>query len=115
MKLMIVDDNARMRSMICRNVFGKAETEDVRECEDGLDAVLAYDSFRPDWVVMDIEMRGLDGLAASRIIKQYHPDAKIIIFTQYDDPEYRDMAAGIGVSKYILKDQLVTIKDIVTQ
>ena len=108
MKVMIVDDSPRIRKAL-RRVINK--DTDFAECENGEEAVNNYPDFLPDWVMMDIEMPIMDGLeASSRIIKNY-PNAKILLITQYDEPELRTKAKGIGIAGYVLKDNLYEIAE----
>jgi len=107
---MVVEDNGRMRAKIREIVVEEVQNvEAVFECENGVEAVEEYEKHLPDWVLMDISMEGMNGLTASAKILQRHPDAKIMIVTQYDDPEYRDAARMIGIYAYVLKDTLTDI------
>lgn len=107
MNLLIVEDNAQMRQMI-RNVV-KEVAEEISECADGAEALTLYEQHRPDWVLMDIRMRGLDGLSATRQIKDAFADAKIIIVTNYDDVNLREAARQAGACGYVLKENLLDV------
>jgi two-component system response regulator DegU len=74
-----------------------------------------YEQQRPDWVLMDIQMEPVDGLIASRMILAAHPDAKIIILTNYDDPGYRQAARQLGTRAFILKEHLADIAAILSE
>jgi len=87
----------------------------VVEAADGGEAIRLYDEVHPDWVLMDIKMEPVDGLAASRSILAAHPDAKIVILTNYDDPGYRKAAHDAGVRAYLLKENLGDITAIVLE
>jgi CheY-like chemotaxis protein len=113
MKLLIVEDNARMRRMIRQIVSDCAEQ--IFECEDGAEASTAYAENRPDWVLMDIEMNKTDGLTAARQIRSEFADAKIIFVTNYDDAAFRDSARETGTVDYILKENLLDILPIIQQ
>jgi CheY-like chemotaxis protein len=78
----------------------------VWECSDGADALALYTEHRPDWVLMDIKMSGVDGLAATRQIKAAFPDARIVMVTSYDEQSFRDEARLAGASGYVLKENL---------
>lgn len=110
MKLLIVEDNYKMREML-KSIFNIYFTE-IRECEDGESALLLYKNFMPDWVFMDIEMKNMDGITASKKILSSFPGAKIIIITNYDHPELKRMAESIGVHSYVLKENMTDILDI---
>ena len=104
MKVLIVEDNQVMRSMIRRMV--SAVADDISECDDGAKACALYGELRPDWVLMDIEMGEINGLVATRHIMQGYPEARIIIVTNYDDEQLRRSATTVGACGYLLKENL---------
>ena len=108
MKILIVDDNFEMRRMT-RDYLAEI-TAEFRECEDGVEALSAYTNFLPDWVLMDWEMKQMDGIAATKEILQAFPEAHILIFTQYDDDELRSEATEAGASGFVLKDDLMKLQ-----
>jgi CheY-like chemotaxis protein len=112
MKILIVDDNWRVRELIKRLVGDLCD--EVFECSDGESAIEAYTNHLPDWVLMDIEMQGIDGLAASAQIRVLHPQAQVLIVTNYDDDQLRKEARKIGVSNYVLKENLSVLRKILT-
>lgn len=111
MRLLIVDDHAAMRHLLKRVVNGLFNV--VVECEDGADALAAYDRHRPDWVLMDIEMKKRDGITATRDIKQLFPDARIVIVSKHDDEKLRAAAHSAGACGYVLKDDLIAVRALV--
>ena len=104
MKILIVDDNAPVRRLIASIVGPVAES--IRECSSGGEALAAYRSMQPDIVLMDIQMKEMDGIETTRRICQVDPNAKIVILTDYDDTELRRAAAAAGTVHYALKDNL---------
>jgi CheY-like chemotaxis protein len=88
--ILIVEDSEPMRQMIVKLVGDL--TESFTECSDGAQALGAYRQCRPDWVLMDIKMKEMDGLMATKQIKAAFPEARIIVVTGYDDPKLRDAA-----------------------
>ena len=108
MKLMIVEDNPKMRRLIKSVVLDLAEA--VYECGDGCDAFEAYVQYRPDWVLMDIEMQRMDGLAATRQITAAYPHARICIVTSYHDANTRAAAHRAGACAYVLKEDLYDVR-----
>ncbi len=109
MKILIVDDNLQMREMTHK--FLQDVADEIRECADGADALAAYENFQPDWVLMDWEMKEMDGITATKEILRMFPKAHILMFTQYDDLELRASAAEAGVSGYISKDNLFGLRE----
>jgi len=117
MKILIVDDSARMRNMVKSMLRLKQTTQcplEFFECDDGTDAITECEKVHPDWVLMDIAMKNMNGLNASAIIKKRFPEMKIIIVTNYDDVQFRERAKRCGITHYILKENLNQIQDIIT-
>jgi DNA-binding NarL/FixJ family response regulator len=112
MKVLIVEDDRPMRHLIKRLIDGLADT--VCECSDGEQAFAAYAEHRPDWVLMDIRMDGIDGLTATQQITAAWPDARVAIVTSYSDQSLRDAARKAGAREYILKDDLHVLRRILT-
>ena len=106
---MIVDDNAGMREMI-RDVACK-ENDSVLECSDGTDAVSAFSQFQPDVVLMDIEMKGMDGFTASEIIMKTNPATKIIFITSHNTSAFRLKAKSLNAG-FVTKENLSELNQI---
>ena len=112
MKFLIVDDSAQMRRCIKDSL---PSTVEKVECQNGDKALAAFVEHRPDWVLMDIEMKPIDGLAATRQIKAHWPEAKVIFVTSHDEPRFRDAASQLKVEGYVLKENLEQINQIVAR
>ena len=104
MKLLIVEDNPAMRQMIKRVVAPFAD--EIRECGDGAEAFALYAAEQPDWVLMDIRMKTLNGISATRQIKAAFPEARIVIVTSFDEAGLREAAQQAGACGYVLKENL---------
>lgn len=109
---MIVDDNERMRRII-RSIVSDL-VEELYECEDGLLAVALYAEHRPDWVLMDLRMKEMDGLEATRRIIASFPHARIAMVTDYDDTELREAARRAGACHYINKRRLIDLRHLLS-
>jgi CheY-like chemotaxis protein len=110
MNLLIVDDNDQIRRMIVSIVRGLAEH--TYECSDGVDALAAYTTHRPDWVLMDVKMKEMDGISATCQIKVSYPEANIMIVTDYDDPDLREAARIAGACEFVTKENLLDLRRI---
>jgi CheY-like chemotaxis protein len=111
-KLLIVDDNAEVRRMIRRCLGDLAD--EINEIDDGANAFAAYKSFIPDWVLMDIKMKQVNGVAATAEIKAAYPEANIVIVTNYNDDRLRETAASAGACGYVLKENLLDLRGMLT-
>jgi DNA-binding NarL/FixJ family response regulator len=113
MTILIADDSTQMRQSMIRFLLKHMpDHHTFLEAADGEEAVALYDRSTPDWVLMDVEMKPVNGLAASRSIMAHHPSARIVIVTSYDNRGYREAAQNAGARAYILKSdlqQLITI------
>ena len=108
MKILIVDDSPPMRSMI-RQFLPIASLE-VRECDDGIDALPVYADFLPDFVLMDWQMKQMDGLTAINQIVANFSEARIVLITQYNDRELCAAALKAGARGFVLKDNLSELR-----
>jgi CheY-like chemotaxis protein len=109
--VLIVEDSEPMRQMI-KTLIADVATE-VHERGDGAEALDAYSAHRPDWVLMDIAMPGVDGITATREIIGAFPDANILIVTDYDDAELREAARQAGACGYVLKENLLALRELI--
>ncbi len=106
-KIVIADDDARMRQMLRQIVSSLASA--VYEAADGSEAVALCAVERPDWVLMDLRMKPMDGLRATTEISARFPKTRIAIVTQYDDLELRGEALRAGDCAYILKEEILKL------
>ena len=105
-RILIVDDHAILREGLRALLSYYPDVEVVGEAEDGLQALELVERLSPEIVLMDIAMPVMNGLEATRRIRQEHPDAHILILTQYEDQPYVLKLLRAGVSGYVLKRAL---------
>jgi len=103
-KLLLVDDHSLLRDGLRRIFSLHEDMEVVGEAADGQAACALAKAHKPDVVLMDINMPGMNGIEATRQIKREVPEASIIALTIHDDEEYIYELVKAGVSAYILKD-----------
>jgi DNA-binding NarL/FixJ family response regulator len=105
-KVLIADDHQEFRKVVHDFLDRLPHVVVVGEATDGHDAVKKVEQFFPDVVLMDISMPLMNGLEATRIIKQRWPETKVLIATNHDDPEYRKQALEARADGFILKSSL---------
>ena len=110
MKILLIDDNWQARQMIKDYVLNESDVS--LECEDGSEAVAAYSVFQPDWVLMDWVMKEVHGLEATQNLIARFPSAKILIVSNYDANDLRQVAKQAGAYGYVQKDNLLELKQI---
>jgi DNA-binding NarL/FixJ family response regulator len=101
-RVLIADDQPRARHSLRSLLATWPEIEVVGEAVDGEEAVRLAEACRPDVVLMDIRMPGLDGLAATRIIKDRWPGIRVVVLTMYTD-HTADDALEAGADAFQLK------------
>lgn len=100
----MVDDQTLVRSGISQILAHASDIDVVGDAADGSEAVKKTLRHRPDVVLMDIRMPGMDGLEATRQIKSELPETKVIVLTTFELDEYVFGAVRAGASGFLLKD-----------
>ena len=93
-RVLIADDSVRARDGLRALLATWPEIAVVGEAADGQDAVRGVAEYRPDVVLMDMQMPVLDGVQATRLIKQQWPDVAVIVLTMYAAEQTAALAAG---------------------
>jgi two-component system response regulator NreC len=102
-KVLLVDDHAILRQGVHALLNREPDLLVVGEAGDGEEALVAVARLKPDVVIMDIVMPRMNGLEATRLIKERHPDTRVLILSMYDDHEYVVQIIQAGASGYVLK------------
>ena len=103
-RLLIVDDHDVVREGL-RTVFTSAEDiELIGEADNGQLAVDLAGKLRPDVILLDLKMPGMDGFATARIIHEQSPDIKVIMLTGYESDLYAAEATEIGIKGFMGKN-----------
>ncbi|WP_029919986.1 response regulator [Nevskia soli] len=107
-RVLVVDDHPLMRSGITGEINLQADMCVVAEAADGMEAVAAFRTFRPDVTLMDIRMPGVGGIEAIQAIKKDFPTARIVILTTAAGDIQAIRAFQAGAAGYLLKNLLRT-------
>jgi len=102
-KVLLVDDHTILRQGLRALLEACSDMTVVGEASDGQEAIAKVRELRPDVVVMDVAMPGMNGLTATRHILAEHPGIRVLILTQYDNREYVLPLIQAGVAGYVLK------------
>jgi DNA-binding NarL/FixJ family response regulator len=101
MRVLIADDRPRSRQGLRALLATQLEIEVVGEAGDGREALQLVEESRPDAVVMDARMPTMDGLAATRTIKEQWPDVRVVVLTMYSS--HRREALDSGADAFLVK------------
>ncbi len=102
-RVAVVDDHAIVREGIRALLSGSPDIDVVGEAADGASAIELAARLAPDVLVMDIAMPGLGGLEAAAEIHRAQPGVRILVLSQYDNPEYVRRFLRLGAAGYVLK------------
>ncbi|KIL49900.1 response regulator [Jeotgalibacillus soli] len=103
-KIIIIDDHQLFREGVKRILDFEDSFEVVAEGDDGSQAVGLYEQYKPDVILMDINMPEMNGVDATAKLIETHSDAKIIILSIHDDENYVSHALKSGALGYMLKE-----------
>lgn len=103
-RVLICDDQEVVREGLRVMLRGASEIEVVGTAADGAAAVALLDATRPDVILMDLRMPGVNGIQATREIRQRWPGARVLVLTTYDADEWVFDAIRSGAAGYVLKD-----------
>jgi DNA-binding NarL/FixJ family response regulator len=103
MRIAIVDDDPLVRMGLKAIVGSEPGWEVIGEAGDGEQAIAVVGATRPEVVLMDVRMPGMDGLEATRRIVAAYPDTKVLVLTTFEVDEYVFEAMRAGASGFVLK------------
>lgn len=102
-RIILVDDHAVLRDGVRMVLESQPGFKVVGTADNGADAVELADDLQPDIAVLDVAMPNMNGLEATREIKERCPDTAVVILSMYDNEEYLREALRAGASAYVLK------------
>lgn len=103
-KVVIAEDEPYIRmSLIEQMDWANMECRVVGEADNGNEAIWVINTMRPDLIITDIKMSGLDGIQLSRYVSECLKDSKVILITGFAQVDYAQAAIKLGVSDFILK------------
>lgn len=106
LRILCVDDHRIVRDGISLLISREPDMEVVGSASNGEEAVAAFRKHKPDVTLMDLQMPGVNGVDATRTIRQDAPDARIVVLTMYQGDEDIHRALQAGAAAYLLKDAL---------
>ena len=109
MKIIIIDDDCLVAGALKTILEASGEVQVLATGGSGQEACRFYEEHKPDVLLMDIRMKEMDGLEASRHILDKFPDANILLLTTFADDEYIVKALRLGAKGYLLKQDYASI------
>ena len=103
-RVLVVDDDALVRAGLAMLLAGAEDIAIVGEAADGNEVARAVAEYRPDVVLMDIRMPGMDGLTATELLRAQRGAPEVIVLTTFEADDYVMRALRAGASGFLLKD-----------
>ncbi|MEV7929252.1 MULTISPECIES: response regulator transcription factor [unclassified Kitasatospora] len=103
-RILIADDEALLRMAFSTVLEGQPDMTPVGEAADGAQAIRLARELRPDVVLMDVRMPGIDGIEATRQVIRASPHSRVLILTTFDLDEYAFAGLSAGASGFLLKN-----------
>src|SRR5688500_17472770 len=100
-RLIIADDQASVRRALRMELELEPGAEVVGEADDGASALELVEAVQPHVVLMDLRMPGMDGLSATKALRESVPNVGVVILTLYDDPATRSLALEAGAVAFV--------------
>lgn len=110
MKILIVDDNLKVRELL-RTLLANSEDE-FEYCEDGDEVIDKCEKFNPDVILMDIKMKRMNGITAVKAVKNKYPKIIVIMITNYPQHELIEESLKAGAQRLIDKEKLFHLPEI---
>ncbi len=107
-RILLAEDHTIVRQGIAALLKVESDMEVVGEASDGSEAIELAKKLVPDLILMDIGMRHLNGLEATREIKKLFPSMKVLVLTMHDNEEWIFQILKAGASGYLIKDSAMT-------
>ena len=105
-RLLLVDDRPAVRRGLRIWLALDPNMEVVGEADDGAEAISLARTLRPDVILMDVEMTGMNGISATAALRQFVPQSAVVILTLYDDAATRTLAREAGAAALVAKHQM---------
>ena len=110
MRLLIVEDHAGMRNKL-RELLAGPNVE-MHECGTGEEAMWSVHDFQPDWIIMDVNLPGVNGFEATEAIRKELPSVRVVIICAEDRDYLRIQAQAVGAEQFLSKHHLAKLPGI---
>jgi len=113
LRTLIVEDNSLFRQTLRESLQKSFPEIVIDEATNGAEALRRINALLPDLILMDIRLPGESGLGLTKKIKEIYPDVTIFILTNYDTLECREAASRCGADRFIVKDSLNRLEELI--
>ena len=107
-RLLLVDDEVSVRKELRMQLELEPDVDVVGEAGDGETALRIAPELAPDVILMDIRMKGMDGIIATRAVRDSYPGAAVVVLSLQDDQATKDLASNAGARAFVGKHEAAT-------
>ncbi len=107
-RVILIDDHRHVHEIVATVLAAANDIELVAQGSNGGEAIRLCEEFHPDLILMDVVMPGVDGVAATRTIREKFPDVRILVLSSFQDDESVRSMLESGASGYVLKGELTS-------
>ena len=105
-RVLLVDDQPAVRQGLRIRLVLEPDVEVVGEAGDGAGAISLAESLRPDVILMDVRLPGMDGISVVRTLRAVAPESAVVILSLYDDAKTRARAQEAGAAAFVAKHKV---------
>lgn len=103
-RILLVDDHIVLRMGLVTATSGESDMEVVADADNGLDAIKAFRVHRPDVVLLDLRMPGINGLETIRLLREEFGDVRVVVFSNYASGDEAYQALMAGACGFVVKE-----------
>lgn len=111
-RLIVADDHRMFREAIVKHLISQSGIQVIAETDNGAEVIELSQRLRPDMVLLDLNLNGMDGVEVLRLMKSQGIMTSVIVFSMYADPGYVGQVMSHDIAGYILKDE--ALEDLLT-
>ena len=104
-RIMVVDDHPIVRSGLTQLINRESDLTVCGEASSSSEALNAVDDFNPDLLLLDISIKGDNGIEVTKALRESHPDLPVLILSMHDEKLYAERALGAGARGYVMKQE----------
>jgi CheY-like chemotaxis protein len=108
-RILVVDDNATIRRLLCTLFKSEADFDVCGEAANGKEAIERAKELHPDAIVLDLSMPVMNGIDAARVLNELMPTVPLIMFSEYSEPISEKLARSTGISALVSKFAHVSV------
>jgi DNA-binding NarL/FixJ family response regulator len=109
LRILVADDHETVRKGVCSILQSRMDIESCAEASNGQDAIEKASELKPDLIILDVSLPGLDGFAVARQIRTFLPEVPMLILSMHDAPTVLGEARRVGAQGFVSKMEISNV------